>query len=521
MSSPGKFPVLVFFDLSSLDQAALESILEELSLRQSQGAFPDRAPCHWVVDPRQFAKLLTQDTPSARFVRDRDQKGDAFFPVNLSGQDWNHLFPDEALRDAEETAAVFGTDIPVFLKETAHRPPWLAQVPYQVLLWEKHREEKVLLAVSRGEARSLPLGSDGEGVRWIVPAQILLAALPPLPWTSLGSLQDDFKPHPHPEPAGLTPADKIRIHKTAELRREAPAKYSLKNIFSVNSEFPGLGTKEAVDFEETLGGIRKRALVASTQGTSDMREAGLAVRFQGGHLQRILGAKEEVLCTSAASYLEWKGKRRTFRTNSAFTLAGDFSFGLRESLVLEDPDLAEPARMIIDYYFVEDSPEFFASVTVRWPRWKVPGPVSAWAPLELGLFPLKDRKALTCRTLWPDGKSDDVLLDTKKGQGLLSGTNFLFSCGETALVLGFPQNQTPRPHRLSWRLGKEGSQKVLFVNPEGGTGPRPCEEWEGIEEHFSFYLALPQESRLPFLVTRKQASELIPPYIKPDETPAP
>jgi hypothetical protein len=51
------------------------------------------------------------------------------------------------------------------------------------------------------------------------------------------------------------------------------------------------------------------------------------------------------------------------------------------------------------------------------------------------------------------------------------------------------------------------------VNPEGGYQPRSSTEFDGIEEHFTFYLNRAEGAKLPFSVTRKQATELIPPYV--------
>lgn len=313
-------------------------------------------------------------------------------------------------------------------------------------------------------------------------------------------------------------AAKAALYQTAEQRRNPEHPSVRAGWLRAPEEFPGLGTREAVDFEESLGGVRKRALVANMQGQTTLGDAEFQVRFVGGRLTSIGRRGEPKLwCRGASTWLDWGRGRRAFSVNSAFSLEGDFSWGLRQSLVLDDPDLKEPARALIDYYFVEESRDFFVAVTVRWPRWHRPATVRAWAPLDLRLFAWPWTQSLTTREQWPQGERRDTLR-RRVGAGVLEGTDFVLSAGRTGLVLGFPQNQTPRPHRLPWGVRTGWGGRWLSVWPEGGRGPLPSGELEGREEHFSFYLSPAEGARLPFTVTRKQAAELIPPYL---DTPAP
>jgi hypothetical protein len=305
-------------------------------------------------------------------------------------------------------------------------------------------------------------------------------------------------------PRTLAPAEKKALHAVGLLRRADNPTPLRRAVLFRSADFPGLMDKEAVDSDETLGGIRKRQLVASMQGQTTLTEARLGVKFQGGRLVRIVDTVTRAeLCAGGSTSLEWGGKKRPFAVTSAFSFEGDFSWGLRQNLVLAHDDLAEPGRAVIDLYFVEDSPELFAACTVRWPRWKTPETVQSWSPLELTLFPAA---TLTSRSVWPEGAQDRIHRGERSG--VLSGTDFVLA-DKTSLVLGFPQNQTPRPHRLPWRL----ERGRLVVNPEGGYEPRPSSEFEGVEEHFSFYLNLAEGAKLPFSPTRKQAGELIPPYV--------
>jgi hypothetical protein len=107
------------------------------------------------------------------------------------------------------------------------------------------------------------------------------------------------------------------------------------------------------------------------------------------------------------------------------------------------------------------------------------------------LFDLSWTESLTTRVVWPDGRSSDRL-HRGRAAGVLAGTDFVFAAGKRSLVVGFPQNQTPRPYLLPWRLVRRWSRSRLVVNPEGGQAPLPSADFDGVEEHFSFYLTPPR-----------------------------
>lgn len=483
---PGKAPPFVLFDLSTLEPPAAAAFLAE----RAQRGLPSCA--HWILSAPKAKDVLTADSDGSRFLQERLAAGDRLLCPNPTGLDWNTLFPVEAEAERRAVAEMAGDNALVFLSQTPTAPAWLAGVTL--------RASPEGLWVHNEAASLIPWASGGGGAWWVVPGQALFGELPEGPWGDLLQIAAVTAPA---SPEAVPPAAKKAYHAVGVLRRaENPTPLRHAVLFH-SADFPGLMDKDAVDSEETLGGIRKRQLVASMHGQTALREGQLAVRFQGGRLTRIEDGKT-ALCTGSASYVEWGSKKRPFAVVSAFSFEGDFSWGLRQNLVLAHEDLAEPGRAIIDIYFVEESRELFIAVTVRWPKWKAPHTVDSWAPFELTLFPAD---TLSTQTVWPDGRRADHLHRGERS-GVLTGTDFVLT-GKHSLVLGFPQNQTPRPHRLPWKL----DHGHLVVNPEGGSAPTPSSSFEGIEEHFTFYTTTPEGAKLPFAPTRKQATELIPPYV--------
>jgi len=522
MTTLGRSQNFVLFDLSALDTATASGFLSELSARVGARSLVLPGVCHWIISPVRSLDLLSTQGPGADFLRQRLSGGDPLFCCHPSGLDWNGFFPIEAEQEFRTLTALISRDSHLFLAECSSPPPWISEVSKPV-----YRPTPAGLCVHKGaDTVQVPWGPthpdsrSRRGVCWLVPGKVLVSALPEAPWGDLTRLKPSRLSRSFPakfrslEASTYSPRAKMGLGSIAELRMASTSTSLHQAILYRTQEYPGLGTKEAVDFDEALGGIRKRALVANMQGVTDFQEGSLKVRFQGGRLIRIEdSARKQILCKGAESSLTWNGKKHPFVTNSAFSFEGDFSWGLRQSLVLEHEDLSSSGRLILDFFFVEESREFFVAATIRWPSFKVPVTIENWAPLRLEFVGPGASEVLTTRSLWPNGSSRDEIHRKGPRKGILCGTDFVFGLGTGGLVLGFPQNQLPRPHFLPWSLENGWMGKKLFLNPEGGDTPRPSQDFEGVEEHFHFYFNRADGAKLPFSVTRKQATELIPPYV--------
>ena len=522
MTTLGRRQNFVLFDLSALDTATASGFLSELLTRIDSRTHVLAGVCHWILSPVRSLDLLSAQGPGPEFLRKRLNGGDPLFCSHPSGLDWNGLFPLEAEQEFRALTALVSRESHLFLPDCSSPPPWISEVSKPIF-----RPTEAGLCVHTGpDAVQVPWGPthpdsrSRRGVCWLVPGKVLVSPLPEAPWGDLTRLRPSRLSRRFPakfrsiEASTYTPRAKIGLGAIAELRMANTSTPLHQAILYHTQDYPGLGTKEAVDFDEALGGIRKRALVANMQGVTDFQEGSLKVRFQGGRLIRIEdSARKEILCNGAESSLTWNGKKHVFVTNSAFSFEGDFSWGLRQSLVLEHEDFSSAGRLILDFFFVEESREFFVAATIRWPRFKAPVTIERWAPLRLEFVGPGASEVLTTRSLWPNGSSRDEIHRKSPGKGILCGTDFVFGLGTSGLVLGFPQNQLPRPHYLPWSLKSSWLGTRLFLNPEGGDSPRPSGDFDGIEEHFHFYLNRSDGAKLPFSVTRKQATELIPPYV--------
>jgi hypothetical protein len=362
MRPDGNGPNFVFFDLSKLDSASASAVLADLSKRASPEALSPEQPCHWIVHPARSADLLSAPGPGSGYLRGRLARGDRLFCTNPTGFDWNHLFPFEAEKEAKVLSTLVEHEVFLFLENTPLAPDWLRAIEGLVF-----RASPEGLHVGAGEASALLAWGDrkaGHGVWWIVPGQALLTGFPEAPWGDLvGTLPELLRASRSGDVVprtlhGLAPNEKRALHEVGVLRRSTTPSPLHQELLFHSPEYPGLGTRDAVDFEEALGGIRKRSLVANMQGLTDLSEAGLRARFQGGRLTGIEDAGTgAVLCSGTDTFLEWGGKKHRFVVNSAFSFEGDYSWGLRQSLLLNHEDLAAPGRAILDYYFVEESRE--------------------------------------------------------------------------------------------------------------------------------------------------------------------
>ncbi len=487
----------LFFDLSEAASATLEPFFQQATVQLSPPHC--RGPITWLFNTRQWKEWGTEgaeESPARRFFAARPDE-DRFFLPNPGGWDWDALFPEEADRDLGASH-----EAGLWLRTSADIPEWCER---EAVVF---REDGVLWS-HQGQRWILPWGGD-QGVILKNPGQALIGDWPKGPFSPLPQQKGV---RPGQGLLALTPARKAALLKTSELRAKPEA--DRKTPLNTNPEFPGLGYRDAVDFEESLGGVRKRSLVANMQGQTALREGPLTAKFLGGRLQSLTHG-ETPLITGSHSYLTWGRHRHEFSTISAFSFEGDASWGLRESLLLTHEDLLEPGRLILDYFFVEDSPEFYIAASVRWPVWRKPTLIEERAILELDSLIYSSKKALTVRSLWPD-RHFDLLASRHPQKEVAQGIEFHFSA-EPSLAVAFPQNQLPRPYRLPWKTKPHFKGRQLILNPEGSWTQINSPELNGWEEHFSLCFEVPTTTT-PHKMTRKAAAELIPPYAVLDTPP--
>lgn len=530
--------LLVFLDFRAWEHEQIVA-----SLREIEDFFRGRSlriPLHWILKPHQMARLWHQESSEGLFLKDRIvRQKDKLIPTTFSGLTPASLYPDEWRRDVSlpYTHPTLGLSAwtaqppgPVFCPEPPLRDDDGGADPPELWYRESTRiGDRLVLRRGKEESWIPILGPNAaehksSGALWLDRPGFLetlgridpvIAASEPqdltrLPTQTLRSQENDSQA---PSPAAKAAWDRVA---GARRREEFP----VAGFFHRPEGFPGPGIKEAADSEETLGGIRKRTLVANMQGQTRLHNGPLEVLFRGGRLHGLrvadqMGDRPRTLALGGRTWLRWEGRDRDFSTISAFSLEGDFSWGLRETLALDGPGIAKAGRLVADYFFVEESSAFFVSVSVRHPVWTKPQTIESWGLMEIPILEMASGQSLTVRSVWADGTVRERLLPLRKGDHTLRGCDFVVSAGGgPAVIVGFPQNQTPRPQALPLRIRKTRGRWRLFLNPEGGYEPRPSRDFEGWEEHFTFYIALWNGQKLPWSLSRKEAGELIAPFVK-------
>jgi len=493
----------VFLDLSKVDSGTASSFF--LHPPVPFDSLSNRV--HWIL-PLTLAQAFLDD-PQTGFSRRLDQ-GDVLCVANPSGRDWAALFPFEAEAELQAAGPLKDRLGALFLETTTAIPSWLTRstipvyVPSADGLWFfKGPQQEFLPWVSPERPREW-------GAWWIPLGRALLTKLPPLPWKTFPS--DGSRKQTPPRPEVWSPEDKGAVAELAARRMVSSSRDA--GFLWRPASYPGLGVQGAVDNQESLGGIRKRSLIATMHGYSELHEGRLRVRFREGFFDSLEEASTgQKLIQAGRTFLQWNGRQHSFTLVSSFSFEGDYSWGLRQSLELNHPDLEAPGRAILDYFFVEDSPELMISITVLWPRWKAPALIEAWAPIELTLDALPRSVPWTIQSRWPQGTPHEELVRQARSS-VSEGTDFVVACGHRSLALSFAQNQTPRPHRLSWSVVRKWNRRQLILRPEGGLRSGPSSQWDGVEEHFTLILSPGEAARIPFEPTRKQAMELVPPYVE-------
>ncbi len=263
-----------------------------------------------------------------------------------------------------------------------------------------------------------------------------------------------------------------------------------------SADFPGLMDKDAVDSEETSAASASASSWPTCRADRALREDSLGVRFQGRapHPRR---RRQNSAVHRQLQFPRMGRQEAPFAVTSAFSFEGDFVGSAPEprcSPTKTSPSRAAPSSTCTSSKKAASSsrPSPYAGRAGRPPQ-----TVTAWAPFELTLFAAGN---LSSRSVWPDGKGNDRLHRGERS-GVLSGTDFVLADKES-LVLGFPQNQPPAPTACRGSSNAASSSSVL----EGGYSPLPSSDFEGIEEHFTFYLTPAEGAKLPFAPTRKQSN---------------
>lgn len=230
----------------------------------------------------------------------------------------------------------------------------------------------------------------------------------------------------------------------------------------------------------SLKGVARRSLGASMQGEVQLGHQGKKFHFLQGRLAHFQwGHRPEQRIGPVRSWIEVEGRRVPFVGVSSVAIEGDREWGLRESLVAESVFFLQPGRMVVDYLLIEDMPELIVSLSVRWPVFRRPVEVNAWAPWEFplgafGPFHRPQTGVYTNGSWEPLARADSPAV----------GTALRVTDRGQSILFRFYQGQCYRPHFLShrWSAGR------LWLNPEGSYHPTTSQELDGYTEHYNWAL---------------------------------
>ncbi|OHD13054.1 MAG: hypothetical protein A2Z96_01375 [Spirochaetes bacterium GWB1_48_6] len=475
---------------------------------------------YWILKPQQINLFLSSQEGKIRHKLDLRQCG--IIPENLSGLPAGALFFQELLADLTATInhPIYGLknnfmegDSPVFLEGGEN----LLNLNDQKLLtlgdWiSLSRCKTHLLGVLNKQSFTIPLNQltpKNSGVFYTTQAedwkQFSIKARF-LTWATLPKL-----PLPARQLIGLTPGVKMEIQKSQKIRLQVSHPEILLPMD--NSWFQEAPPPPASVHH--LGGVKDRVLVANMQGITDFREAGQVAHFVGGRFTGISDqSAPKKKSGPARTFYSFEDKTYQFTTVSAFSMEGDQSWGLRETLLLEGEPFVTPGRLTLDHFFLNDSPDFCVSATLRHPRFRREGLCRGWGSFEWMVFTWAPWEKITVQILDHQPDKQPIPLSRDKKSRILQGAGFVFRKKDIQISLIFPQNQGPGPHVLPYRFGKIGGRSGLIINPEGAYGSLSSQELDNWEEHFNFQIRLNSPTLPDLRLTDQGRSEFIPPYCR-------
>jgi hypothetical protein len=240
---------------------------------------------------------------------------------------------------------------------------------------------------------------------------------------------------------------------------------------------------------EQLGGVPHRTMVATVQGFSELLDHGTYYHFMNGRwISWFQQQNRTPLSGPVRSWIAYGKKTINFKTLSSFSLEGQGTSGVRESLICEHPLWSSPARLVIDWYFHDKAPGINVSFTLRMPKNLGPEKPLLLAPIELPLIKKKTGKKMLLHSYDKNEKTGTSEVSSKPASGL--GTGFLMDNGQSQVYLTFPQEIMGGHYPLECRLGQAKHGRCLILFPGGLQIPSASKKWEGKEMHLRFGLHL-------------------------------
>jgi hypothetical protein len=258
----------------------------------------------------------------------------------------------------------------------------------------------------------------------------------------------------------------------------------------------------------------ERIVIASMLGTAWLAEDNASASFAEGRLNAIAGpAGEYSFPMPVRSYMTVESGRRAvenvFQTDSAFSYEAPRIRGLQESLSSRAVGQEERGTVSLEYFYIDGFSCLLVNVALRHGGNPGEAPVLTYAPFEIPLFPLFRGDHVVATSLYPDGSSASLTLDSRERTAELAGTGFFFSPAIAGLpvtvdrteppylMIAFPDSRESCTDILPVQIRRHERGWVLYANPRGSYRPFRRSALAGTQERFSMMLTVTSRLRIP------------------------
>ena len=240
-----------------------------------------------------------------------------------------------------------------------------------------------------------------------------------------------------------------------------------------------------------------RTLIADMSGDITLSEGSVDVHFRGGEFAGLSRGGTQLLSGGASrGYFRSADSENAFRTVSTFSFEDEGVRGLRVIKGLSGEGVVSPGRVVLDFYFHEESDELIVSTQVLYPQFSGSGLIERYALIEMPLFEIGDGESISVEGEYPYGERYLRTIALLSYPIQLPGKRFLFRKGRAAFRIAFPTLEREEVELLPVELRSDGQRRCLYLNPRGNYAPVSSSAISGIQEHFTMILAADTTDRL-------------------------
>ena len=286
----------------------------------------------------------------------------------------------------------------------------------------------------------------------------------------------------------LLTADQYKIKKDKKQEDYRSLLIALSNSHLPEEKKPEAGKNEKGSRE--IFPPADRISDCTMQGNTILAGSDFAGNFHNGKLYNLQDKQEKNLLAGemARSYIKILKKEYQFQNLSSFSVGGEYTRGLRESLKIEIPEQIHEGTQITEYIFIDDFPYLIVSSRIKYPVLDLGTIITAIAPFEIPLFYID--KAIQILALTP-GSTRTYTLDPAHDLYTIPA-NLVSIPGETGnnILFGFPPEKNSTLGIMEFKIKRCKKQHLLVINLFGTYSPLAAKQFNKTTEIFSFYIGV-------------------------------